>query len=202
MRVANKEMVEKRRRELALTAAMLFVKNGYLKTSMRDIARQCGISVGTFYHYIHSKDDILSLFHQITSEELDKFDREELGNLSRTSAREAVIAAIEAIISFIDKTEDVTVFWYQESRNLNPRQTKLLLEREKQHINLLKKILQWGCETGEFKIDDINLATHDIIVLCDMWAFRRWVLRKDYTVKQFIQSQTALVLAKIKAASG
>ena len=201
MRVANKEIVEKRRKELALTAATLFVKNGYLKTSMRDIARQCDISVGTFYHYIRSKDDILSLFHEITSEELNKFDREKLGNLSRTSPREAIIAAIDAIISFIDKTEDVTVFWYQESRNLNPQQTELLLKREDHHIGLLRKILQLGCEQGDFELDDILLAAHNIIVLCDMWAFRRWSLRKDYNVEQFKQAQTELILSEIKAKS-
>ena len=114
---------------------------------------------------------------------------------------EAITGVIEAIISFVDRTQDVTVFWYQEARNLNPAQTALLFQREDREIGLIKKILQWGCDRGEFKIKDINLLAHDIIVLCDMWAFRRWMLRRDYKVEQFKRAQTELILSRIKGTS-
>jgi AcrR family transcriptional regulator len=165
---------------------------------MRDIARNCGLTTGALYHYFQSKDDILSLFQEITASELQKFAEESLENLYKMPPLEAITGVIEAIISFVDKTQDVTVFWYQEARNLNPVQMALLFQREDHEISLIKKILQWGCETGEFKIKDVNLMAHDIIVLCDMWAFRRWMLRRDYTVEQFKQAQTELILSRIK----
>ena len=168
---------------------------------MRDIARNCGITTGALYHYFQSKDDILSLFQEITAEELQKFAEEGLENFYKMPPLEAITCAIEAIISFVDRTQDVTVFWYQEARNLNPTQTALLFQREDHEIGLLKRIVQWGCETGEFKIKDVNLLAHDIIVLCDMWAFRRWMLRKEYTFDQFKQSQTELILSRIKGTS-
>ena len=174
------------------------MKQGYIRTTMRDIARNCGLTTGALYHYFRSKDDILSLFQEITASELQKFAEENLENLHKIPPLEAITGVIEAIISFVDKTQDVTVFWYQEARNLNPEQTALLFQREDYEIGLIKKILQWGCETGEFKIKDVNLLAHDIIVLCDMWAFRRWMLRRDYTVEQFKQAQTELILSRIK----
>ena len=198
IRVADKIQVESRKRDLALKAAGLFSKQGYIRTSMRDIARNCGLTTGALYHYFRSKDDILSLFQEITASELQKFAEENLEDLYKMPPLEAITGVIEAIISFIDKTQDVTVFWYQEARNLNPVQMALLFQREDHEISLIKKILQWGCETGEFKIKDVNLLAHDIIVLCDMWAFRRWMLRRDYTVEQFKQAQTELILSRIK----
>ena len=198
MRVADKIQVESRKRDLALKAAALFVKHGYIRTSMRDIAKSCGLTTGALYHYFQSKDDILSLFQEITASELQEFAEEHLNNFYKTPPLEAITKVIEAIISFIDKTQDVTVFWYQEAKNLNPVQMALLSQREDHEISLIKKILQRGCDTGEFKINDINLFAHDIIVLCDMWAFRRWMLRKDYTFEQFKQAQTELILSRIK----
>jgi AcrR family transcriptional regulator len=186
-----------RRRELALSAASLFVKKGYRQTSMKDIAERCGISVGTLYYYIHSKDDILTLFQEITSEELDKFSRKNLKILLQKSPGEAIKKAIDSMISFIEATQDITVFWYQEARNLKPAQMKNLYQREAVEIDMLKKMLQRGCDQGEFKIKDINLAAHNIIVLCDMWAFRRWIMRKDYTFEQFKKAQTDFILSKI-----
>jgi AcrR family transcriptional regulator len=168
---------------------------------MRDIARSCGLTTGALYHYFQSKDDILSLFQEITAAELQKFAEENLENLYKMPPLAAITGVIEAIISFVDKTQDVTVFWYQEARNLNPAQMTLLLQREDHEIGLIKKILRWGCERGEFKIKDINLMAHDIIVLCDMWAFRRWMLRRDYTVEEFKQAQTELILSRIKGTS-
>lgn len=43
----------------------LLKKNGYVGTSIRDICGRSGVSVGTFYLYYRSKDDILSeLLHR------------------------------------------------------------------------------------------------------------------------------------------
>lgn len=109
--------------------------------------------------------------------------------LFKMAPAEALSVAIDDLITLIDVTQDFTVFWYQESKNLKPGELNKLLEYEGENINLLKRILQWGCENGDFNIDDINLAAHNIMVLCDMWAFRRWALRKDYSLEQFKQEQ-------------
>jgi len=171
----------------------LFVKKGYHESSIRDIAEWCDISVGALYYYIHSKEDILSLFQQITSSELLKFTQERLDILFKMTPSEALSAAIDDLITLIDVTQNFTVFWYQESKNLKPEELDKLLEYEGEQVNLLKTILQWGCEKGDFIIDDINLAAHNIMVLCDMWAFRRWALRKDYSLEQFKQEQKKVI---------
>jgi len=122
-----------------------------------------------------------------------KFTEERLDILFKMSPGEALSAAIDDLITLIDVTQDFTVFWYQESKNLKPEELNKLLKYEEENINLLKRILQWGCDRGDFIIDDINLAAHDIMVLCDMWAFRRWALKKDYSLDQFKQEQKKVI---------
>ena len=168
-----------------------------MQTSIRDVAKECGISIGALYYYIHSKDDILSLFGEISSREIEDFCEGHLSTLFEMPPLEAISCAIDAILSFNNASQDIVVFWYQESRNLNHEQRELLYKREEYQVDLLKKILQWGCESGDFKIVDTNLAAHDIIVLCDMWAFRRWSLHKDYTLEQFRKSQKGLILSRL-----
>jgi len=122
-----------------------------------------------------------------------KFTQERLDILFKMAPAEALSAAIDDLIALINVTQDFTVFWYQESKNLKPEELNKLLEYEGKNINLLKRILQWGCDKGDFIINDINLAAHDIMILCDMWAFRRWALRKDYSLEQFKQEQKKVI---------
>lgn len=43
----------------------------------------------------------------------------------------------------------------------------------------------------------INLVGHNISVLGQMWAFRRWHLKKNFTIDQYIAIQTQFILGNI-----
>lgn len=60
-----------------------------------------------------------------------------------------------------------------------------------------ERMLVSGCQSGESKTHDTKLISHDIFVLGVMWAFRRWFLRKHYTLAQYIKEQTGLILSRI-----
>jgi len=66
---------------------------------------------------------------------------------------------------------------------------------------IFEEILMRGVEEGSFLINkkDVNLVSHNIMVLGHMWAFRRWVLRRNYTLKRYIEAQTGLILRGITA---
>lgn len=38
---------------------------------------------------------------------------------------------------------------------------------------------------------------HNIIVLGQMWAFRRWALQRHYTLEEYIRVQTSLLLNEL-----
>ncbi len=50
---------EKTRKSILLTASRLFVSQGFVKTTMQDVARECELGVGTLYNYFSSKVELL-----------------------------------------------------------------------------------------------------------------------------------------------
>ena len=60
----NSELIEKKHQQIVDGACRVFFRKGYHPTTTRDIAKECGMSIGQLYHYISSKDDVLFLVHQ------------------------------------------------------------------------------------------------------------------------------------------
>lgn len=55
---------ERYRDELLHRYLDIFARRGYLDVTMREIARELGVSTGTLYHYFPTKKDLLEqLFH-------------------------------------------------------------------------------------------------------------------------------------------
>lgn len=50
---------EERRNEILDAAEMLFASKGYSNTTVNDILQKVGIAKGTFYHYFHSKEEVM-----------------------------------------------------------------------------------------------------------------------------------------------
>ena len=188
---------ERRRLQIIKAAAKLFIKQGYLKTSMREIAKRCDISVATLYHYVHSKDHILSLFNEVTLDRFVKFHDGISSDSRQLTATESLKLAIKEYLSLVDEIQDVDVFWYQETKNLNPNQRKALIQSDEMVASVFHRIIVRGYESGEFKTSDPLLIAHTLVVLGDMWAFRRWFLRKHYTFEQYLEDQTEFILSSI-----
>ena len=192
----DENLVKERRYQIAEGALQLFVKQGYHQTSIRQIAQAANMSVGTLYHYIGSKVDILFMGIE---DALNKV-HDAIESASKIeSPKEALDDAIERFIRAVDDAQDITVFAYQELRNLKPDVMAGLLDIDKRSAAIFEEIISKGVKQGEFREVDVQLAAHDIIVMGHMWAFRRWFLRKHYTLDQYIEYQRRFILNGILA---
>ncbi|WDT80925.1 MAG: helix-turn-helix domain containing protein [Candidatus Manganitrophus sp.] len=61
---SRSDKAERRRKELLEVSLRLFSENGYDATSIRDIAREAGITEGLIYHYFQGKKDLLKAIVQ------------------------------------------------------------------------------------------------------------------------------------------
>jgi AcrR family transcriptional regulator len=191
------QSITPRREQIIKSATALFVKKGYDKTTVRDIASKSGITVGTLYHYITSKDDILAVIQERASEDIRDFIQETEKALVELRPAEALRFTIEKYFTLVDDYQDLSLFWYQETRSLPTALRARLLEDDELRAGVFNKVLMAGCEAGELRQHDTLLMAHDIIVLGDMWAFRRWFLRKHYTFAQYLAKQVDLILSTI-----
>ena len=59
--VEDPELVQRRRKEIVAAATELFSKQGFYRTTIKEIAALAGISSGLVYQYVREKDDVLLL---------------------------------------------------------------------------------------------------------------------------------------------
>jgi len=188
-----------RKMEIVNKTAVLFIKKGYPGTSVRDIAAECDMNLATLYHYVGSKENILSLYLDSVTESMSQFTREALPMLQNIPPREALSMAIQMYLNYCDELQDVIVFWHQESRNLKPEKLGRLISQEIQLADMLKSILTWGIRSKDFKIKDLDVQAHSIIVLCDTWCLRRWYFRHKYSLKEYTELITDIILKGVSA---
>lgn len=196
--VKDQKLVEKRREQIVEAAVDLFISKGFHKTTTREIARASGFSIGTLYEYIESKEDVLYLVCDSIHSEVEK-KMEEAMVESRTGA-ETLRHAIKGIFHVMDEVDDKVLLIYQEIKSLPSEPMHYVLRREEQITEFFERIIQKGISDGSLKINPeaIKLMAHNIVVFAEMWTFRRWALRKHYTLDQYVEIQTSLLLNEVR----
>lgn len=195
--VKDKHLIEVRRMEIVKAAVDLFVRKGFHKTTVREIAQRFGMSVGTLYEYIRTKEDILFLVCDYIHTSVSMRVKPSLKITSDNT--ETLKRAIKIYLEIIDEMQDYIIFLYQETKSLSKEARKYIFNAEDEMTQIFEEILLKGSKDGEFSIDkkDILLIAHNIMVLGQMWAFRRWVIQKNYTLERYIEIQTSSILSKI-----
>ncbi len=195
--IKDKRLIEVRRREIVKAAVDLFIRKGFHKTTVREIAQKFGMSIGTLYEYIRTKEDILYLVcDYIHSNVRDKV-RPYL-TITGDSV-DTLKKSIRAYFTIIHEMQDYILFLYQETKSLSHEARKYIFRAEEEMTHIFEEILIRGVEDGSFSVDrrDVNLITHNIMVLGHMWAFRRWMLQKNYTLDRYIETQTKIILSTL-----
>ncbi|MCL4244134.1 MAG: TetR/AcrR family transcriptional regulator, partial [Candidatus Dadabacteria bacterium] len=64
---------------------------------------------------------------------------------------------------------------------------------------IFEEIILQGIEDGTFSISkkDVKLLANEIMVTGQMWAFRRWIVQKSYTLERFIELKSDLVIKEL-----
>ncbi|WP_153730343.1 TetR/AcrR family transcriptional regulator [Sporosarcina obsidiansis] len=191
--VKDEELIQKRRAQISRGAVKLFIAKGFHRTTTREIAKEAGFSIGTLYEYIRTKEDVLYLvcdhiYHEV------KVRLSELDTSDNTV--EGLRVAIAKYYELIDDMSDEFVVMYQESKSLPNEALRYVLNKELEMVELFETIVQRCMEAGNLRIgpDEVTLAAHHILVQGQMWSFRRWALRKNYSLERYIQMQTDQII--------
>jgi AcrR family transcriptional regulator len=195
--IKDQRLIEQRRAQIIEGAVRLFVEKGFHKTTTREIARECGLSIGTMYEYIQSKEDVLYLvceyIHSELEERLRKVVKEEdLGAVSLSKG-------LKQLFKVMEEMRPLVLLIYQETKSLPKDKMKYVLKKEEEITEIFERILQKGMEDGTIQIDpsSVKLMAHNIIVIGQMWTFRHWALGKHYGVEEFTERQMNLLLGDL-----
>jgi AcrR family transcriptional regulator len=200
--IKNPSLVERRRRQIVDAAVELFIEKGFHKTTTRQIAGAAGFSIGSLYEYVKSKEDILYLVCDAIHEEMAHHVTEALSRAD--SGVKGLADAIREYFLVCHRMSDHILLIYQETQSLPTQWKKRVLENEVQITGLFVDVLANLSASGELPFKDekqIEMAAHNITVLGHMWTFRRWFLARHYSIEDYINIQTRLILG-IDALSG
>jgi len=195
--VKDENLIEKRREQMIRAAVTLFKEKGFHRATTREIAKEAGFSIGTLYEYIRTKEDVLYLV-------CDSIYNEVHNRLSQITAENGTIGDLKTAIrhyyGVIDDMSDEFVVMYQESKSLPKGALEYVLTKELEMVEIFHKIITGCIQAGELELTDqqAQLYAHTLVVQGQMWAFRRWALRKQFTIEQFTELQMELLLHGMK----
>ena len=193
--VKDPELVDRRRRQIADAAVQLFIEKGFHKTTTRQIAGAAGFSIGSLYEYFASKEDILYLVCESIHAEVERGVT--MAMSQATGGQDALSAVIREYFKVCDRMSDFILLIYQETQSLPIQWQKRVLENELRITGLFIEALARIASTGELpNLDErsLELTAHNIVVLGHMWTFRRWFLTRHYSIEDYIDLQSKLIL--------
>ena len=135
-------------------AALLFVRNGYDGTSMRDLARNLGLRPSSIYGHVKSKQHLLfRVMERLMDEVLERaHEAVRAGGEPQELVRRLVISNICQPGPF------ETALLQSELRNLRAPDRAAIVRKQKEYRALWLGVLNEGQRRGAFKIKDARLA--------------------------------------------
>ena len=192
--IKNKKLVKERRRQIVDAAVKLFIQNGYHKTTTRALAKETGLSIGSLYEYISTKDDVLYLVGIAIHSEVEQGVKDALARSSQSE--DALADVIKEYFLVCNRMSNHVLLMYQVTHFLPEKWQKKVLEAEIRITNLFIEAMKELRKSGKLpNLDDhtILLIGHNISVMGHTWAFRRWYFAKYFTIDQYTAQQTLFI---------
>lgn len=192
--VKDERLIKKRRDQMIKGAVNLFKEKGFHRTTTREIAKAAGFSIGTLYEYIRKKEDVLylvcdSIYDQVRDRMQQDID-------TKQGSIESLKLAIAHYFRVMNEMQDEVLVMYQEAKSLSKDALPYVLKKELEMVAMFESVILGCIKTGELQLEksEVNLIAHNIFVQGQMWGFRRWALQKLYTLDEYIELQTSLLL--------
>ncbi|WYP26136.1 TetR family transcriptional regulator [Alkalihalobacillus sp. FSL W8-0930] len=187
--VKDQQLIHKRREQIIKGAVRLFIEKGFHRTTTREIAKESGFSIGTLYEYIGKKEDVLYLVCDAIYDEVTERLKKQLHTTG--PALQRLKEAIRAYFLVIDSMQEEVLVMYQETKSLPKETLPYVLNKETEMVEMMEEILADCKKENVLSLSEkeMKLVTHNILVAGQMWTFRRWALRRHFTLEEYIDMQ-------------
>ncbi|MGB3831388.1 MAG: TetR/AcrR family transcriptional regulator [Mesorhizobium sp.] len=173
-------------------------RQGFHATSLRDLARASGLSMGGLYSYFDNKATLLSMILG----EVSTTVAEVLGAAPREIAEDPLAHLrwlIEAHIRLTEAMQPWFVFAYMEAKSFPPAARRMAVESEAATEAIFADTLKRGVERGVFAAADPELAAALVKPLLQDWYVKRAKYRRrGTTIEQYVAAVSSFVEAALR----
>lgn len=179
---------DKRKREIARSALMLFSKQGYHESSFSDIASACRLSRSNIYNYFKNKDEI---FHYAVVELLNSITQniELIAHQDSLTLAQKLQRIYQLFTNDFGDGKNASII-LDLSLRLKRKDTKLVVILDNSAVNLRKNI------ENLFVSENANLPYVQIAVVTTLFfsLIESSITHSLFTEKAFIQQNIAVIL--------
>jgi AcrR family transcriptional regulator len=156
-----------RRDAIVDTSAGVFARQGYHATGIAELCTANGLGKGALYHYIGSKEELLTAIHDRVMDEVES-GAERVAEAGGTPSEQLAMLGDELLDVIHRYPEHVWVFLH-EFPALTGERAERFRKRRRAYERQVEAVLREGVETGEFRALDPWLAS------------RAWLGMHNYT---------------------
>jgi AcrR family transcriptional regulator len=183
-------LIHDARREAILEAGRdLFSRQGYHKTTMPEIAKAAGTSVGLIYYHFTSKADILvGIVEEFHAFGLEAFARSH----TITDPLERLDVAVRDLYYAVDRFSKLFVILYKDLSALSHEERQRIYDLEEETVNQVITLIENGQRAGKFaaNLPNVPLMAANIVGLGNLWALKKtWYFASRLTLDDYISTQ-------------
>jgi len=177
-------------------------KQGFHATSLRELAKASGLSMGGLYTYFANKPMLLSMILR----EVEATVTEVLRSPPAEVAGDAAAHLDWVVATHIRLSEVMQpwfVFAFMEAKSFPPAERQLAVDMEVRTEKIFANVLSQGVASGAFAISDVTLTASLIKPLLQDWYVKRAKYRRRGTsIEAYIAAVTAFIGAALAAKTG
>jgi TetR/AcrR family transcriptional regulator, fatty acid metabolism regulator protein len=182
---SKNDIINLRRNQLTRAAYKIVGQKGYYDFTVRDIAREAGLSTGLVHYYFKNKEDLLlNLLKEINKNMLVILIR----SISKADdPREKLTIFMTQAFDLVENEKDyfyiIIDFWTQV--NKNDRMKRANIKLFKSYRDEISKILNEGIERGVFMKMDVDYTAAVIISIIQGLIIQYVIDNNAFDYKEF-----------------
>ncbi|HSD95149.1 MAG TPA: TetR/AcrR family transcriptional regulator [Syntrophales bacterium] len=176
--IKNARLVDLRRKQIIEGAMQVFSAKGFHGASVREIAEAAGLTMGTMYNYVRSKEDILYIVYDFMTTILTEGLKKAIDETE--DPREKVSAALRHNMELIYQYQDVIMFLYREAGNYDRESVHTVLAQETKYIEVFEELLRQRFAGRKIDESRLKMSADILSYLNVILVLRGWSLRRRH----------------------
>jgi len=186
----RQEQARETKNRIYTSAIELMEKEGFENITIADISEKAGVSVGAFYHYFDSKNDILA---EIFNRADEYFSTQVVNSLSQVSIPEQIIEYFDHYAKFNIKSGVETT-----QQLFNPK-IKFFIKEGRPMLEILKGLILEGQKKNEIRGDvDAKELVRYLFVMARGIVFEWSLYDGNYDLEAKMHKYMENLIATIK----
>ncbi|MBL8383532.1 MAG: TetR/AcrR family transcriptional regulator [Burkholderiales bacterium] len=194
--VKDAALVGERRDQIVEAAIAVFRDKGFAAATMRDVGLRAGLSQGTLYNYVRTKEDTLYLVcDRAVAHYVDQIARAVEGV---ADPRERLVRAVRAVVrAQYDHRHNIAIV-LREAHLLDARSREALRRRVDVFIDDIVAIVGAGTTGGPRRRASARLLAEAVTYLPTVFAMRPWRVRAEGPPDKLVDAMVDILLAALR----